>query len=200
MSLSHRAYCGRFAPSPTGPLHFGSLVCALASFLDARAHNGTWLIRIEDIDPPRDVPGADQAILKTLARLGMTSDVPVVWQSQRYALYEEALRRLIQQGLVYGCACSRKEIAAVQTELGLPSHVYPGICRNGTHGRPARSLRIRTSDEVVGFTDRRCGSFSENLERDVGDFVIKRADGLWAYQLAVVVDDAAQAAQDAIFG
>ena len=102
MSLSQRAYCGRFAPSPTGPLHFGSLVCALASFLDARAHNGTWLIRIEDIDPPRDVPGADQAILKTLARLGMTSDVPVVRQSQRYALYEEALRRLIQQGLVYG--------------------------------------------------------------------------------------------------
>ena len=196
MSLSQRAYCGRFAPSPTGPLHFGSLVCALASFLDARAHNGTWLIRIEDIDPPRDVPGADQAILKTLARLGMTSDIPVVRQSQRYALYEEALRRLSQQGLVYGCACSRKEIAAVQTELGLPSHVYPGICRNGTHGRPARSLRIRTSNEVVGFTDRRCGSFSENLERDVGDFGIKRADGQWAYQIAVVVDDAEQGITD----
>ncbi len=200
MSLSQRAYCGRFAPSPTGPLHFGSLVCALASFLDARAHNGTWLIRIEDIDPPRDAPGADQAILKTLARLGMTSDIPVVRQSQRYALYEEALRRLSQQGLVYGCACSRKEIAAVQTELGLPSHVYPGICRNGTHGRPARSLRIRTSNEVVGFTDRRCGSFSENLERDVGDFVIKRADGLWAYQLAVVVDDAEQGITDVVRG
>ena len=104
MSLSHRAYCGRFAPSPTGPLHFGSLVCALASFLDARAHDGTWLIRIEDIDPPRDIPGADEAIIRTLTRLGMVSDIPVVWQSRRYELYEQALGKLSHQGLVYGCA------------------------------------------------------------------------------------------------
>ena len=200
MSLSQRAYCGRFAPSPTGPLHFGSLVCALASFLDARAHNGTWLIRIEDIDPPRDVPGADQAILKTLARLGMTSDIPVVRQSQRYALYEEALRRLSQQGLVYGCACSRKEIAAVQTELGLPSHVYPRHLpqRNArqtgsvaSHPNLQRSCRFHRSSLRL---------FSENLERDVGDFVIKRADGLWAYQLAVVVDDAEQGITDVVRG
>ena len=146
MSLSHRAYCGRFAPSPTGPLHFGSLVCALASFLDARAHDGTWLIRIEDIDPPRDIPGADEAIIRTLTRLGMVSDIPVVWQSRRYELYEQALGKLSHQGLVYGCACSRKEIATAQARLGLPSHVYPGTCRNGTHGKPPRSLRVRTFD------------------------------------------------------
>ena len=200
MSLSHRAYCGRFAPSPTGPLHFGSLVCALASFLDARAHDGTWLIRIEDIDPPRDIPGADEAIIRTLTRLGMVSDIPVVWQSRRYELYEQALGKLSHQGLVYGCACSRKEIATAQARLGLPSHVYPGTCRNGTHGKPARSLRVRTFDEVVSFDDRRCGHFSENLEHDVGDFVVKRADGLWAYQLAVVVDDAQQGVTDIVRG
>lgn len=200
MSLSHRAYCGRFAPSPTGPLHFGSLVCALASFLDARAHDGTWLIRIEDIDPPRDIPGADEAIIRTLTRLGMVSDIPVVWQSRRYELYEQALGKLSHQGLVYGCACSRKEIATAQVRLGLPSHVYPGTCRNGTHGKPARSLRVRTFDEVVSFDDRRCGHFSENLEHDVGDFVVKRADGLWAYQLAVVVDDAQQGVTDIVRG
>ena len=200
MLLSHRAYCGRFAPSPTGPLHFGSLVCALASFLDARAHNGTWLIRIEDIDPPRDIPGAGEAIIRTLTQLGMVSDIPVVWQSRRYELYEQALGKLSHQGLVYGCACSRKEIAVAQARLGLPSHVYPGTCRNGTHGKPPRSLRVRTFDKVVSFVDRRCGHFSENLEHDVGDFVIKRADGLWAYQLAVVVDDAQQGVTDIVRG
>lgn len=200
MSAIARAYRGRFAPSPTGPLHFGSLVCALASYLDARAHEGTWLIRIEDIDPPRDIPGADKAILETLARLEMISDEPVVWQSQRYDLYEQALQKLTNKGLVYGCACSRREILIAQQTLGLPAHVYPGTCRNGTNGRAARSLRVRTPDIEIAFSDRRCGRFVENLQRDVGDFVVKRADGLWAYQLAVVVDDADQGITDIVRG
>ena len=146
------------------------------------------------------IPGADEAIIRTLTRLGMVSDIPVVWQSRRYELYEQALGKLSHQGLVYGCACSRKEIATAQARLGLPSHVYPGTCRNGTHGKPPRSLRVRTFDEVVSFDDRRCGHFSENLEHDVGDFVVKRADGLWAYQLAVVVDDAQQGVTDIVRG
>ena len=200
MSSGPSSYRGRFVPSPTGPLHFGSLVCALASYLDARAHNGVWLVRIEDIDPPRDVPGADKQILETLARLGMVSDEPVVWQSDRYDLYEAALAKLTQKGLVYGCACSRREIAAAQAELGLAPHVYPGTCRNGTNGRPARALRLRTVDETIEFRDRRCGVFAENLEQDVGDFVIRRADGLWAYQLAVVVDDADQGVNNVVRG
>ena len=141
MSLSHRAYCGRFAPSPTGPLHFGSLVCALASFLDARAHDGTWLIRIEDIDPPRDIPGADEAIIRTLTRLGMVSDIPVVWQSRRYELYEQALGKLSHQGLVYG--------ARVRAKRSLPRRlgsVYPLMsipvlaATEHTANRPDRSV------------------------------------------------------------
>lgn len=200
MSAKSPAYRGRFAPSPTGPLHFGSLVCALASYLDARAHHGIWLIRIEDIDPPRDVPGADRLILETLGKLGMISDETVVWQSQRHDLYEQALEKLNQKGLVYGCACSRREIAQAQQTLGLLSHVYPGTCRNGTQGRPVRALRLRIEDVQIGFMDRRCGWFEENLACDVGDFVIKRADGLWAYQLAVVVDDAQQGITDIVRG
>lgn len=200
MSANSHTYRGRFAPSPTGPLHFGSLVCALASYLDARAHNGIWLIRIEDIDPPRDVPGADKIILETLARLGMSSDETVVWQSKRYELYENALKQLTEKGLVYGCACSRREITLTQQALGLPSHVYPGTCRNGTNGRTARSLRLRTNNCEIAFSDRRCGYFVENIQQNVGDFVVKRADGLWAYQLAVVVDDADQQITDIVRG
>lgn len=194
------SYRGRFAPSPTGPLHFGSLVCALASYLDARAHGGLWVIRIEDIDSLRDIPGADQEILQTLARFGMVSDEPVLYQSKRSALYEKALGELQQKGLIYGCACSRRDIAAAQQRLGLAAHVYPGTCRSGTHGRPARALRLRVENAIQGFTDRRCGWFAENLERDAGDFIVRRADGLWAYQLAVVVDDAAQGITDVVRG
>ena len=200
MSLSHRAYCGRFAPSPTGPLHFGSLVCALASFLDARAHNGTWLIRIEDIDPPRDIPGADEAIIRTLTQLGMVSDIPVVWQSRRYELYEQALGKLSHQGLVYGCACSRKDIRAAAQALGLPEGVYPGTCRGGTDGREARAWRFRVPDREVTFVDRLAGPYTQNVEKAVGDFVLKRADGLWAYQLAVVVDDIFEGITDIVRG
>lgn len=200
MSSADCAYRGRFAPSPTGPLHFGSLVCALASYLDARAHNGTWIIRIEDIDPPRDVPGADKRIIDTLAALGMESDEPIVYQSRRGALYEKALEALKDKRVLYGCACSRREIAASQAALGLPAHVYPGTCRGGTAGRPVRALRVRTFSEEIAFEDRRCGRFAENLERDVGDFVVRRADGLWAYQLAVVADDADQGVTHVVRG
>lgn len=185
-------YVGRFAPSPTGPLHFGSLVCAMATYLDARAHAGTWLIRIEDIDPPRDIPGADADIIRTLAGFGMQSDKDIVWQSDRHALYETALDKLKNSGRVYGCACSRSEILAQDQALGLTPGIYPGTCRCGTHGRDIRAWRFLTDKVPVSFVDRIQGTYTQNVEDDVGDFVVKRADGLWAYQLAVVVDDADQ--------
>ncbi len=193
-------YVGRFAPSPTGPLHLGSLACAMASWLDARAHDGVWLVRIEDIDPPRDMPGADRLILEMLAAYGMTSDRPVVWQHDRGARYEEIFKRLLEDNRVYGCACSRAEILAEDARLGLARGVYPGTCRSGTHGRPVRAWRFRTSPETVHFEDRECGPQSQNVEAAVGDFVVRRADGLWAYQLAVVVDDADQGVTDVVRG
>jgi len=193
-------YRGRFAPSPTGALHAGSLAAALASWLDARAHGGTWLIRIEDLDPPREVAGATRQILDALAAFGLASDEPPQYQSERADLYRQALDRLTSAGLVYGCACSRTEIASAQRRLGLPVHVYPGTCRNGTNGRAVRALRIRLLDETVGFADRACGPYAQDLAHEVGDFVVRRADGLWAYQLAVVVDDAAQGITDVVRG
>ena len=212
---------GRFAPSPTGLLHAGSLVAALASWLDARAHGGQWLVRIEDVDAPRCIPGADQGILQQLAACGLHADEPPVWQSQRTALYQRALDQLVARGMAYACACSRKDIEAA---LAQPGHskprngelVYPGTCREGLHGKPARAWRFRTSNLVsnqapasveyaqvateniasskseVWWTDRRLGLQQQDVERDVGDFVLLRADGLFAYQLAVVVDDAQQ--------
>jgi len=194
------AYRGRFAPSPTGALHAGSLAAALASWLDARAHDGIWLVRIEDLDPPRELTGAARQILDALAAFGLASDEPPVFQSMRGDLYRQALDRLEASGLVYGCACSRTEIASAQRTLGLPPHVYPGTCRGGTGGRPVRALRVRVPDEFVGFTDRACGPYAQNLAREVGDFVVRRADGLWAYQLAVVVDDAEQQITDVVRG
>ncbi len=186
-------YRGRFAPSPTGPLHLGSLACALSSYLDARAHGGAWIVRIEDIDPPRDVPGADAEIVRTLEAFHMQSDEPVVWQSRRSALYEAALRKLREDGRVYGCACSRASIALAAASAGLPTGVYPGTCRNGTGGAAVRSYRFRIEPpSLVTFRDRHCGPFTQDVAREVGDFVLRRADGLWAYQLAVVVDDADQ--------
>lgn len=199
MSASH-TYRGRFAPSPTGALHAGSLVAAMASYLDARAHDGVWLVRIEDIDPPRDIPGAGEDILRTLAKLGLLSDEPVLWQHDRYDAYEKALAFLKAKGCVYGCACSRKEAAARATELGLAPGVYPGTCRHGTGGRPVRAIRFLTSSSPVRFTDRLCGPYEQNVERDVGDFVLKRADGLWAYQLAAITDDLAQGVTDIVRG
>jgi glutamyl-Q tRNA(Asp) synthetase len=191
-------YRGRFAPSPTGPLHLGSLVTALASWLDARAHGGDWLVRIEDIDYPRCVNGADTDILRTLALLGLHPDEPPVWQSRRETLYADALRRLDATGHLYPCGCSRKEIAdsLVHVRERHQTLGYPGTCRHGLHGKLPRAWRVRVPDgtaAIICFDDRWQGRQCQNLETELGDFVLRRADGLWAYQLAVVVDDAAQA-------
>ena len=198
-------YIGRFAPSPTGPLHAGSLVAALASWLDARAHNGQWLVRIEDIDTPRCVKGADQRILEQLAAFGLVADSKPTWQSQRTHLYENALSHLINKGWVYPCGCSRKEIEDIYVSQGqdIARHsaaIYPGTCRDGLNGKPARAWRLNVQavmealhlPQTLQWHDRRMGHQQQDVAREVGDFVLKRADGLWAYQLAVVVDDADQ--------
>jgi glutamyl-Q tRNA(Asp) synthetase len=190
-------YRGRFAPSPTGPLHAGSLVAALASWLDARAHAGTWLVRIEDVDRPRCVPGADEEILRQLAACSLTPDEPPAWQSQREPLYQQALDRLVREGRAYPCACSRRDIELALRAQGRQRErnadlVYPGTCRDGLQGRQARAWRFQVPDGVVAWTDRRVGTHLQDVARQVGDFVLKRADGLFAYQLAVVVDDANQ--------
>jgi glutamyl-Q tRNA(Asp) synthetase len=193
-------YRGRFAPSPTGPLHAGSLVAALASWLDARAHGGRWLVRIEDVDTPRCPPGTDALILHQLASCGLVPDEPPVWQSQRDSLYRAALDHLIASGLAYGCACTRAEIAAAAGPRARHGElVYPGTCRGGTAGRPPRAWRLRV-DGRIDWADRRLGLQTQDLATEVGDFVLLRADGLWAYQLAVVVDDAAQGITDIVRG
>ena len=197
---SRTSYVGRFAPSPTGPLHLGSLACAMASWVDARAHEGTWLVRIEDIDPPRDIPGADRLILELLAAYGMTSDRAVVWQHDRNERYEEIFNDLKNRHLVYGCACTRAEIFAADAQLGLARGVYPGTCRNGTQGRPPRAWRFAATSDPVSFVDRWCGLQTQNVEKETGDFVVRRADGLWAYQLAVVIDDADAGITDVVRG
>ncbi len=191
------SYIGRFAPSPTGPLHAGSLVAALASYLDARAHHGQWLIRIEDIDETRTLEGAADDIIHTLAALGMQSDETILWQSQRQSRYEAAFIELGNR--VYPCACSRKEIADSRVSLSNDgAAIYPGTCRSGLpDGRSARAWRLRVPDvgdalDIIEFNDRWQGHVSESLPAAVGDFVLRRADGFWAYQLAVVVDDADQ--------
>ena len=194
--LASAPYVGRFAPSPTGPLHAGSLVAALASWLDARAHGGRWLVRIEDVDTPRCPPGIDTLILRQLAACGLPPDEPPWWQSARGAAYQAALDRLLEAGLAYPCACTRSDIDAVWAARGVhhqrhAERIYPGTCRGGLQGRPARAWRFR-AEGVVAWQDRRLGPQRQDVGREVGDFVLKRADGLWAYQLAVVVDDAAQ--------
>lgn len=190
-------YVGRFAPSPTGPLHAGSLVAALASWLDARAHGGRWLVRIEDVDVPRCVPGVDRVILQQLADCGLLPDEPPLYQSQRSALYQQALDDLVARGLAYPCACSRRDIEAEQQRLGRVKSrhgelVYPGTCRDGLHGKAPRAWRLRVNAGNVAWSDRRLGPQTQDVEAEVGDFVLKRADGWFAYQLAVVVDDGAQ--------
>jgi len=201
---------GRFAPSPTGPLHAGSLAAALGSWLDARAHGGRWLVRIEDVDSPRCTPGAEEFILQQLAALGLQPDEPPWRQSARGAAYEAALQQLVGQRDAYPCACTRREIDAALAAAGLPhrpdsEHVYPGTCRPGLAGRPARAWRLRTTDAqgadvMIDWHDRARGRQSQNVTREVGDFVLRRADGLWAYQLAVVVDDAAQGVTHVVRG
>ena len=223
-------YKGRFAPSPTGPLHAGSLVAALASWLDARAHQGLWLVRIEDVDTPRCMPGADRIILQQLSACGLDSDETPVYQSQRRALYRQALDQLVAHGLAYPCGCTRSDIADTLAGAGeaRARHgelVYPGTCRSGLHGRAARTWRLLTAkyeentaqvqeirsrdaiktgvfndDVELMWHDRLLGKQGQNVSREVGDFVLKRADGLWAYQLAVVVDDAAQGMTDIVRG
>ena len=194
-------YVGRFAPSPTGPLHAGSLAAALASWLDARAHGGRWLVRIEDVDTPRCVPGATETILTQLAACGLVADEAPVLQSQRGALYQAALDRLQSAAQVYPCACSRKDIELHWAARGVQvdrhaEAAYPGTCRDGLHGKPPRAQRLRCgtahANLVIEWTDRRLGLQRQDVTHEVGDFVLQRADGLWAYQLAVVVDDAAQ--------
>ncbi|MBP8169647.1 MAG: tRNA glutamyl-Q(34) synthetase GluQRS [Azonexus sp.] len=207
-------YRGRFAPSPSGPLHFGSLVAAVGSYLDARAQGGEWLLRMEDVDMPRNVPGAAEQILATLEAFGFEWDGPVLWQSQRLAAYAEALAQLQAAGLAYGCACSRKEIADSASQTASPATtratipaaidgglIYPGTCRHGLPaGRSARAWRLRVNDEEIAFTDRVQGRVAQRLARDVGDFVLRRADGLFAYQLAVTVDDDFQGISDIVRG
>ncbi len=207
-------YTGRFAPSPTGLLHAGSLVAALASWLDARAHQGRWLVRIEDVDTPRCVPGADLRILEQLALCGLIPDEAPLWQHQRGDAYQAALDALIGKGLAYPCGCSRKEIEAAQSQA-VARHqaaIYPGTCRSGLNGKTARAWRLNVQavqqalklPALTAWTDRRLGAHtpkvSQNVSETVGDFVLRRADSLWAYQLAVVVDDAAQGISHVVRG
>ena len=203
------AYTGRFAPSPSGPLHAGSLIAALASWLDARAHRGRWLVRIEDIDAPRCVPNAAATILAQLAACGLVPDEPPLWQSARGALYRRALDALLAGGRAYACGCTRSDIARAAAAAGRPPErhaelVYPGTCRperGGLAGRAARSVRLRVADDTcIAWSDRRLGKCRQDVARAVGDFVLQRADGAWAYQLAVVVDDAAQGVTDVVRG
>ena len=228
LSLHKSRYRGRFAPSPTGPLHFGSLVAAVGSYLDARHHHGIWLVRMEDLDTPRCVPGAADDILRTLDAFGLHSDEPVIYQSQRTAAYEQALHTLQANGAAYPCCCTRKEISD-SALLGIEGAVYPGTCRHGIPaGREGRAWRVRTDipsrhsraggnpvglikmhfelpdsrlrgndeeqddAEIIEFNDALQGRITQHLESEIGDFVVKRADSLFAYQLAVVVDDAHQ--------
>ncbi|HEU0233882.1 MAG TPA: tRNA glutamyl-Q(34) synthetase GluQRS [Gallionella sp.] len=218
-------YRGRFAPSPTGPLHFGSLAAAVGSYLDAKHHHGTWLVRMEDLDAPRCVPGAAEGILRTLEAFGLHWDEEIIHQSRRTSAYEEALRRLQAIGAAYPCCCTRKEISDSALH-GIEGPVYPGTCRNGVPaGREGRAWRVRTDHSFlpprrgkarrgveqsgrgvstpsptlplqgggnIQFDDALQGHITQHLESEIGDFVVKRADGLFAYQLAVVVDDAFQ--------
>ena len=225
--MKRAAYRGRFAPSPTGALHAGSLVAALASWLDAKAQGGQWLVRIEDVDTTRCLPGMDQIILQQLAACGLQPDEAPVWQSHRSALYQAALDTLIERQLAYPCACSRQDIAHALRAYGQPRPrhgelIYPGTCRHGLKGRAARAWRLRTAefeafeplasryqcsipsnfvaDGVIHWTDRRLGPQQQHVATEVGDFILKRADGCFSYQLAVVVDDAEQGITDVVRG
>ncbi len=190
--MKHPEYRGRFAPSPTGPLHFGSLVAAVGSYLEAKKHNGTWLVRMEDLDAPRAVAGAASGILHTLEAFGLHWDEKVLYQSERSDAYEAALNQLQQSNAAYPCACTRREIADSALH-GIEGLIYPGTCRNGVAaGKHARAWRVRTENNPIEFDDALQGRIVQHLESEIGDFVVRRADGLFAYQLAVVVDDAFQ--------
>lgn len=195
-------YRGRFAPSPTGPLHLGSLLAAAGSYLQARARSGLWLLRMEDLDTPRIVPGAADGIVRTLEEFGFEWDGPIARQSERTDLYESALQKLTASGLVFPCSCSRQELAGRQTDSPDEDEpYYPGTCRIGPK-RPdlPLAMRFRTPDRAIEFVDELQGRFSQNVARTVGDFVIRRRDGLFAYQLAVVVDDGDQDISEVVRG
>jgi len=193
-------YVGRFAPSPTGPLHFGSLVAALASYLEARAAKGKWLLRMEDLDKARAQPGAADDILRALERLGLEWDAPLLVQSARLERYRAALDELTRRGLAYPCSCTRKELE--DSALAIDgARIYPGTCRHGlAAGKSARALRLRTHGAPIGFADAIQGWIEQRVEQEVGDFVLLRADGIVAYQLAVVVDDMDQGVTDVVRG
>lgn len=198
--LDATSYRGRFAPSPSGPLHFGSLVAAVTSYLEARSRNGTWLVRMEDLDRPRVVRGAADDILRTLEACGMGWDGGVVYQSRRIDAYHRALHELRRRGALYPCACSRREIVD-SAITGIEGYVYPGTCREGTpESRRARSWRVRTSGARIAFDDGIQSHVEQDIEAQIGDFVLYRADGIYAYQLAVVVDDAEQGITDVVRG
>ncbi|POA26887.1 MULTISPECIES: tRNA glutamyl-Q(34) synthetase GluQRS [unclassified Pseudomonas] len=192
-AIKSPAYIGRFAPTPSGHLHFGSLVAALASYLDARSVGGRWLLRMEDLDPPREEPGAQAAILKALESYGFEWDGEMVRQSDRHDAYAQVLNQLFNHGLAYACTCSRKKLA--------PYHgIYPGLCRNAGHASEDAAIRLRVPELEYHFTDHVQGEYRQHLGREVGDFVIRRRDGLYAYQLAVVLDDAWQGITDIVRG
>ncbi len=197
------SYRGRFAPSPTGPLHFGSLVAALASYCDARSAHGQWLLRIEDVDEARSRPGAEALILATLEHYGFEWDGAVSRQSERTAQYEAALSRLRAAGLAYACTCTRRELDAAPIGVS-GERIYPGTCRNAlpakNSDRGRHAWRVRVGNAELASTDRLQAVQRQDLARDVGDFIVKRADGLFAYQLAVVVDDAEQGITDVVRG
>jgi glutamyl-Q tRNA(Asp) synthetase len=198
--MSSPAYRGRFAPSPTGLLHFGSLVAAVASHADARRAGGQWLVRIEDVDETRTRPGAERRILESLAAFGMHSDEPPQRQSERKALYAAALQRLVELGAAYRCSCSRRQVAALARQ-GIEGPVYPGTCRRDPPAPgQAAAWRLDAGDQVIDFVDRVLGPLQQDLAAEVGDFVIQRVDGYTAYQLAVVVDDREQGITDVVRG
>jgi glutamyl-Q tRNA(Asp) synthetase len=198
--LSNAAYVGRFAPSPTGPLHFGSLVAAVGSYLEARRRGGDWLLRMEDLDPPREEPAAADDILRTLERYGFEWDGEIVYQSSRSDAYEAALAELDDAGMLYACRCSRKQLEQT-ARRGDHGWIYPGTCAQRSIERRGRhALRVRTHDEPLGFEDALQGHYVQRLRSQIGDFVVKRADGYYAYQLAIVVDDAWQGVTEVIRG
>lgn len=193
-------YIGRYAPSPTGPLHFGSLVAAVGSYLDAWTQGGRWLLRMEDLDPPREMPGAADGILRCLERFGLQWDGEVLYQSRRTDAYAAATAELRRSGAAFPCACSRSEIADSGVH-GLEGPIYPGTCREGVPaGREARAVRVRVPDRAMTFEDAAQGTVCQNLAQDIGDFIVRRADGCYAYQLAVVVDDAFQGVTHVVRG
>jgi len=202
-------YVGRYAPTPSGPLHAGSLVAALASWLDARAHQGRWLLRFDDVDGLRSLSGIERLIVQQLAAVGMVSNAPPLWQSQRGPHYAQALERLQARGLAYPCGCTRREIDEQLSALGIApargaERIYPGTCRGGLGGKPARAWRLACGSPAapvfIDWVDRRLGEMHQDVTHAVGDFILQRADGPWAYQIAVVVDDAEQGVTDVVRG